>query len=88
MANTGSIGYAAQQVDSIPFNLGFQTKHILNPWSMHFNPMKVSFSGFEILSKIHSVRCDVQLKAFSILFKSFSASVYHKNEGTLMWTMI
>ena len=38
----------------MPFNLGFQTKHILNPLSMHFNPVKVLLMGFAILFKIHS----------------------------------
>ena len=41
LTNTGRIGWAARLVDSMPFNLGFQFKCILNPRSMHFNPMKL-----------------------------------------------
>ena len=41
-------------VDSLPLKLGFHTKHILNPGSMHFNPVKVSLVAFAILLKIHS----------------------------------
>ena len=47
-------------MDSMPFNLGFQTKHILNPWSIHFNPVKVSLNGFQILFKILSEHCERQ----------------------------
>ena len=41
----------------MPFNLGFQKEHILNPWSMQINPVNVSFYGFAILSKIPSAHC-------------------------------
>ena len=41
----------------MPFNLGFQTKFILSPWSMHFKPVKVSFNGFAILFEILSAHC-------------------------------
>ena len=40
------------------FNLGFQTKHILNPWSMLFHPPKVPLKVFSILSKVHSAHCE------------------------------
>ena len=43
--------------DSMSFNLGFQTKYILNPWSMDINPVKVSFYVFVILSKNLSAHC-------------------------------
>ena len=41
----------------MPLNLGFQTKHILNPQSMHLNPVKVSYNGLAILSKTFSAYC-------------------------------
>ena len=44
-------------MNSMPFNLRFQTKDILNPWSMLFNHVKVSFYGFAILFKIFSAHC-------------------------------
>ena len=47
----------------MPFNLGFQTKHILNP-CMHFNPVKVSFNDFTILSKTFSAHCEGALENF------------------------
>ena len=39
------------------FNLGFQTKYILNPWCILFHSMKVLLKVFSILSKVHSVNC-------------------------------
>ena len=44
-------------MDSMPFNLGFQIKHVLNPWNMHINPVKVSLNGFAISFKIPSAYC-------------------------------
>ena len=38
-------------------NLGFQTKYILNPWSILFHPIKVPLKVFSILFKIHSACC-------------------------------
>ena len=45
-------------MDSLAFNVGFQTKYILNPWYMLFIPVKVSLKGISILSKIHWVYWD------------------------------
>ena len=39
------------------FNLGFQTKHILNPLSMLFHPAKVPLKVFSILFKSHLACC-------------------------------
>ena len=69
----------AWQVDSMPFNLGFQRKHILNPWSIHFNPLKVLLNGFALSFKILSAHCEkfhlisVIIGFFLNLFKIFLA---------------
>ena len=55
----------------MPFNLGFQTKHILNPWSMHINPLKVSFNVFAILFKILSAHCEVFVISIAPAFSRF-----------------
>ena len=46
LPNTSQIGWATLLLDSMAFNLGFQTKCILNLWSTSFHPTKVSFSVF------------------------------------------
>ena len=46
-------------MDTMPSKLGFQTKHILNPWSMQFNAVKVSLLAFVILFKILSAHCEL-----------------------------
>ena len=48
----------------MPFTLGFQKKLILNPWSMHISPLKVSFNGFAILFKVLSAHCGLFLDPF------------------------
>ena len=40
------------------FNLGFQTKYILNPWCMLFHLVKVPLKVFSTLFKIHSACCE------------------------------
>ena len=45
-------------VDSVSFNLEFQTKHILSPWSMFFQPLKIPLKVLSILSKVHSAHSE------------------------------
>ena len=45
----------------MPLMLGFQTKYILNSWSMSFNPAKVLLMAFAVLSKILSMHCATDL---------------------------
>ena len=40
-------------------NLGFQTKYILNPWSILVHPAKVPLKVFSILFKVHWACCEV-----------------------------
>ena len=54
------------------FNLGFQTKHILSPWSMLFHHMKVSLKVFSILFKVHSARCALQSMMWSFPFGNWN----------------
>ena len=48
-ANIGRIDHAVLLMDAMPLKLGFQTNHILNPWSIHFDSLKVSVMAFAIL---------------------------------------
>ena len=40
-------------MDSMAFNLGFQTKYILSPWCMLFLPVKVSLKVISISVSVH-----------------------------------
>ena len=71
------------------FNLEFQTKHILNPWSMYFNHVKVSFNGSAILFKIFPAHCGEvsnlwdetltkEMFYFSVLLGSTEVQVYSR----------
>ena len=42
---------------SMAFNVRFETKCILNPWSILFHPVKILLKVFSILFKVHSVCC-------------------------------
>ena len=44
-------------MDSMPFDLGFHAKCILNPFFILFYPVQVMFKGFAILFKIHLAHC-------------------------------
>ena len=76
---------------SMPFNLGFHSKHILNPWRMHFNPVKVSLKGFAILFKIllaHCVLCPEYgaiLRYFDMNFPLEHLETFHWTSGHLAW---
>ena len=63
-------------VFSLAFNLGFQTKHILNPWSMLFYPVKVPLRVFSSSCKVHSVHCVAIWCEQEILARSLSVSTY------------
>ena len=52
----------------MPLMLGFHTKYILNPWSMSFNPAKVSLMAFAVLFKIPSTHCDCMIVFIFQLF--------------------
>ena len=57
-----------------PLKLGLQTKDILNPRSMHIDPVKVSFNGFAILFKILSENCETaQLSKLKNLRLAYNA---------------
>ena len=73
--NTGRICYAAKQMDSIPFNLRFYLKHILNSCCRHFNTLKDKFK----LGKVHRIDLDGNKRKNNIgrIFKIDSLSCFN-----------
>ena len=53
----------------MPLTLEFQTKYILSPWSMSFNPAKVLLMAFEVLFKILSTHCVIWFDLFTPVHK-------------------
>ena len=53
----GQIVCADVLVESLPFNVGFYPKYILNHCSMHFNPERLILKVFEISFKTISADC-------------------------------